>query len=209
MRILFLVTNFNFVGGKERYDKDVIRALREGGVDLKVVRLSGRTLPRKIMFVSRAFFSTLFFRPDIIFSSHISFSPVVYTLRSFMGIPYALFTAGTEVWDIKKESIKKALRGARLVVAISNYTKEKLIEQTEGLREKIFLLPPTVREELFTIRKKPNHVHQTILTVARLRPNEEEKGYLKVIDALPKLRKEFSNIRYIIIGAVLKEFGDN
>ncbi|MDP3725178.1 MAG: glycosyltransferase family 4 protein [Nanoarchaeota archaeon] len=209
MKILFLVTNFNFVGGKERYDKDLIRALQEGGVGLRVVRLSGRALPRKILFVLRACVSAVFFKPDVLFASHVSFSSVICAVNRFTGIPYVVCTAGTEVWDIKKESIKKALRNARLILYISDYTKEKMTRQMEELRKKMFFLPPSVREKLFTIRKKPESPYKTLLTVARLRPNEEEKGYLKVIDALPGLRKEFSNIRYIIVGAVLREFGDN
>lgn len=209
MKILFLVTNFNFVGGKERYDRDVLRVLEEEGMNVGVVRLKGRGLMQKIGFVLRAFFGALYVRPDALFASHVSFSPFAYALKKYMSIPYVVFTAGTEVWDIKKSSIKKALTGARFVVVISEYTKEKLRAQLPKLQKKFFYIPPTVREELFVIKEKPEEGFHTLLTVARLRPNEEEKGYLKVIDTLPALMSEFPDIRYFIIGAVLQEFGDN
>lgn len=217
MKILFLTSNTKCIGGKERYDTDVMQALQECGEKVRSVKLTGKSWLKKVAFVFVACLKATFFRPDVLFSSHISFSPIVYVLHKVFRIPYVMFTAGVEVWDIKKHSLKKALRDARLVVSISHYTTEKLKNQIEELREKIFLLPPTVRENLFRIKEKPEYLarrhglrgKEVLLTVARLRPNEEEKGYLKVIDTLPELRKEFPNIRYVIVGAVLKEFGDN
>ena len=209
MNILFLVTNFNFVGGKERYDRDILRVLEEEGMNVRVVRLKGRGLMQKIGFVLRACFGAFYFRPDALFASHASFSPLAYALKKYTGIPYVVFTAGTEAWDIQKASIKKAITGARLVVVISAYTREKLETQIPELREKMVYAPPTVREDLFVIKEKSEQGTNILLTVARLRPSEEEKGYLKVIDALPALLPEFPDIRYIIVGAVLQEFGDN
>lgn len=217
MKILYLATNFNLTGGKERYDRDVIQALREGGDKLDVVRLRGRNSAQKIIFVLSAFLRALFFRPDVIFSAHISFAPMTYMIERYMGIPYIVLTAGTEVWGIKKDNIRKWILNSRLVVFMSGYTKERLSSQIDGLQERMFFLPPAIREDLFSVRARPEYLldrhelrgSETLLTVARLRPNEEEKGYLRVIDALPKLRKEFPNIRYVIVGAVLKEFGDN
>ena len=217
MKILYLVTNFNLIGGKERYDRDVVQATEDLGERVKVVKLRGKNLVRKMMFVFNACVCVLRFRPEMIWCAHTAFAPISYVLWRVFGTPYIIYTAGTEVWDIRKKNIKKALRHARLVVSISRYTTEKLCKQVQELEGKVFLLPPTVRENLFKIRKKPEYLIQehnlrgkeVLLTVARLRPNEEEKGYLKVIDALSKLRKEFPNIKYLIVGAVLKQFGDN
>ncbi len=209
MNILFLTSNTKWIGGKERYDRDVVWALKGCEEEVRVVGLTGKSWIRKAAFVCMVCLKAVFFRPNALFASHVAFSPIICALHRFLKIPCVIFTAGIEVWDIKKESVKKALRSARLVVCISHFTREKILNQMGELKEKIFFLPPTVRENLFAVRKKQESPHKTLLTVARLRPNEEEKGYLKVIDALPKLRREFPDIRYMIVGAVLKEFGDN
>ena len=50
MRILYLVTNFDLIGGKEWHDRNVIRTLQEFGERVRVVKLAGTSLSNKTLF---------------------------------------------------------------------------------------------------------------------------------------------------------------
>ena len=77
--------------------------LQELGEHVRVVKLAGTSLSNKILFILKSFVETLVKRPDMVFCAHISFSPIAYFLKWFFGIPYIIFTYGTEVWDIKND----------------------------------------------------------------------------------------------------------
>jgi len=217
MRILYLVTDFDLIGGKEWYDRSAIRMLQELGEHVRVVKLAGTSLSNKILFILKSFVETLVKRPDMVFCAHISFSPIAYFLKWFFGIPYIIFTYGTEVWDIKNDFYRKALQNTQLVLTISRYTALKLRGQIPTLESKIFFLKPVADSTRFSIKEKPQYLVQRhgladakiLLTVAHLYPTEESKGYLRVIDALPLVRDVFPKVRYVIVGAGMKGFGDN
>ena len=217
MKILYLVTNFDLIGGKEGYDRSLLQALNDFGEKVSIVKLGGVSVFQKIYFVSKALILSFLKRPDVIFCSHISFSPIVYVLSRFLRISYIVFTHGIEVWNIKKEIYKKALQIARLVVTVSRYTALKLREQIPALSKNTFLLKNVADGERFSIKEKPNYLikrhnltgAKIFLTVTHLYPTEESKGYLRVIDALSPVQKLFPEARYVIVGAGTKGFGDN
>ena len=200
MEILFITSNLNLVGGKERYDKHIISVLKEY-VSLNVIELQGVCLFWKALFVLRAFLAVLIKKPDIVCCALINFSPICLVLKKLFGVRYVVFTHGADVWNIKNNLHKKALLQSTKTITVSNFTKDKLIEQLPSIKDKIFLIPNTINEKKFVINKKhETREHKVILTVARLYRREMYKGYDKVIQALPLIKKEIQKVRYVIVG---------
>lgn len=215
MRILYLVTNFNLIGGKEQYDKNFIRLLANQAV-VRVVMLKSTNLFQKIEFIIQTIFQCFARQWDFIFCAHISFAPICLFLQYAYGIKYVIIVHGMEIWNIKKFLQKSTLRHATIIITVSNFTKEKIIEQLPEVKERIQILPNSIDGTLFSIgEKSPSLISKyqlnnsrIILTVSHLYPTEREKGHYRVIDALQIIKKTIPSVKYIIVGSGLKEFGD-
>lgn len=98
----------------------------------------------------------------------------------------------------------KALQEATKIIAISNYTKKRLLEL--GVPEsKVMVIPGGVDVAFFKPRSpKPKkvanfslHGKKVLLTVTRL---ENYKGVDTVLKALPELIQKFPDIIYLVVG---------
>lgn len=199
MKALYLTSNLNLIGGKERYDKNFISVLEKHAA-CKVIELRGSFFFWKIWFAARAWFAVWFGRPDIIWCALINFSPICLVLKRMFGTPFVLMTHGVEVWNIQKNIHKQALLEAKRIITVSNFTRTKIEKQTPSAGIKIRLIPNTVDERMFTIRNFPKQEKKIILTVSRLYAREKYKGYDKVLEALPSIKKEISNVEYMLVG---------
>lgn len=96
---------------------------------------------------------------------------------------------------------KKILRNAELVVTISPFISQEFLDF--GL--KVLEIVPAVDTKVFHPREKKKDLiekhklqgKKTLLTCGRL---VERKGHDKVLEALPKVLEEISNIVYVIVG---------
>lgn len=148
-------------------------------------------------------------RPDLIFSTHPNFSVTAYLLKQLIGIPYWVAAHGIDAWDIQNPSIKTALKNADLILAVSNYTRDRLLQEQNLQPDQVVVLPNTFNIKNFRIAPKPNYLLQRyglnpqqpiILTVARLSQLEQYKGYSKVLSALPQIRQAIPNVHYLLVG---------
>ncbi len=148
-------------------------------------------------------------RPDLIISTHVNFTPVASWLKKQYGIPYWIIAHGIEVWNIKKAGLVQALRQADLVLAVSNYTRNCLLEDSALTARQVAWLPNTFDEQKFSVSPKPKHLLEryglsaatpVILTVARLASGERYKGYDKIIQALPQIRQILPDVHYLLVG---------
>ncbi len=209
MRVLFLASDINQIGGIQQYNRQFLKTLRRLNQNILLIeRRAGAFLP-KAKFVFNFFWGAVSFRPDIIICGHINFSPIVYFLSLFFNHKYIIITHGLEVWDIKSRVQLKALERAFLIVSVSNHTKGKILNQLPHLKGKIFLLPNSVDDKKFFIKEKPAYLLQRhalhkdekmILTVARLSAAEKMKGYDKIIEAIPLIMREIPTIKYFLVG---------
>ena len=209
MKILFIASELVKKGGISSFNKNLIRALKENGENLSLVELKNSNLSQKIIFTLKILFKILLFGPDIIFCSHINFSSICYFLKKIFKKDYIIITHGIDVWDIKDGFKAKALKMANKVVAVSNFTKNKIIKNINELEEKIFILPNSIDKNEFLIKEKPIYLMEkynikkndgVILTLARLSNSEKYKGYDKIIEILPDIKEKFPNIKYILAG---------
>lgn len=207
MRILFLGGNLKEVGGIQRYNRFLLKAL--SGNEISVLELRKSDFLDKIIFILRFLFVISTRSYDLLICSHINFVILGYTASKLRKLKYVVICHGIEVWDIKNAKTKKFMSAASKIIAVSSYTADKLTDQMPGTQSKIFILSNTVDDSKFKIGPKPKKLLETlrlqgakiILTVARLAASEKYKGYDKVIEALPMILKSVPEAKYVLVGS--------
>lgn len=148
-------------------------------------------------------------RPDLIITTHVNFAPLALSLQKSFGIPYVAIGHGIDVWEIKNKNIRRALRAADLLLAVSECTRERMAAALAIDPAVIGVQPNTFEPAKFTPGRKPRFLAKrygltqdqpVILTVARLASVDRYKGYDQVLRALPMVRGQFPDVRYILGG---------
>jgi glycosyltransferase involved in cell wall biosynthesis len=148
-------------------------------------------------------------RPHLIIATHLNFAAAAYWLKKLTGAPYWVVAHGVEAWGIERTDLRRALLHADRLLAVSSYTRKRLIDEHEISPHKISLLPDTFNPQAFKILPKPAYLlnryglqpdQSIVLTVARLAAREQYKGYDKIINALPRVRRELPRVHYLIVG---------
>ena len=148
-------------------------------------------------------------RPSIIIAAHLNFAVVAYWLNRLFGTEYWIIVYGIDVWNTERTALISALGQAERILAVSNYTKRRLIEEQSLDPEKISLLPCAFDANRFEVGPKSVHLlekyglsaqQSVILTVARLADVDRFKGYDQMLAALPEIRRAIPDIHYIIVG---------
>ena len=160
-------------------------------------------------FACRLLAHTLRHRPDLVLTTHVNFSPVASWAKRLAGVPYVAVAHGVDVWGARTGWLRKALRHADFVLAVSQFTRQRIIEGLKLPAHQVGLLPNTVDAEKFTPAPKPRYLlkrfglkpeQPVILTIARLASEERYKGYDQILRALPAIRRELPDVRYIVGG---------
>jgi len=164
---------------------------------------------RTIAFATQLMRQGIWQRPHLIITTHLNFSVVAYYLKRLIHIPYWTIAHGVESWDIERPALRQALHHADRILAVSHYTRDRLLAEQNLDPNKVVVLPNTFDSDRFQIAPKPLHLlkrhgltpnQPTILTVARLAEAERYKGYDQVLEALPKIRQVIPNIHYVLVG---------
>lgn len=147
--------------------------------------------------------------PDLIISTHLNFTPVANQLKQLRGIPYWTIAHGVDAWNIDNPKLQQGLHHADRILAVSGYTRDRLLKEQNLDPEKISVLYNTFDADKFVPASKPTYLldryqlkpeQPIILTVARLSASEQYKGYDQVIRAIPKIRDLIPDVHYIIVG---------
>lgn len=227
MKILFLAPQiFKGRGGIMQFNKDIIEALSDTNSNVVVISINDDkdrsnknirfissakpAILKKIIFLTHIIRQIFIFRPDIIICAHINFAPICRLLKNIFGIRYYVITYGIDIFNMSGQKALGLIKADK-IIAISRFTKDKILENISVLdRSKIFILPCTVKGDIFKPEPKPDYLRKRfnvssndkiILTVARLSGSEKYKGYDKVIEALKFVRKEIPDIKYFLIGS--------
>jgi glycosyltransferase involved in cell wall biosynthesis len=172
---------------------------------------SGQTLPglRTPAFATQIIQTSLRHPPHLIISTHLNFVLAAWLLKKLRKIPYWTVAHGIEAWDIQSPFLKTALKDADRILAVSHYTRDRLLTEQNLDPAKVVVLPNTFDSNRFKIAPKPQYLSDrykltaqqpTILTVARLAEVERYKGYDRILEALPTIRKSIPDIHYILVG---------
>ena len=164
---------------------------------------------RSARFASGCLYQAWRERPGLIVSTHLNFGPLAMIAKRSFGAPYILVAHGIDAWGMTNASRMRALREADLTLAVSNYTRDRLIQEVGLDEDRVKILPNTFAAERFAIAPKPPELllryglrpdNPVILTVCRLADTECYKGYDQIIKAMPEILRVVPNTRYLLVG---------
>jgi glycosyltransferase involved in cell wall biosynthesis len=168
--------------------------------------------PRRLRnpaFVCRILRAVLVDRPDLIILTHLNLGPVAYWLARLAGTRYWSVAHGVEAWKLKRRAQILALRAADRILAVSSYTRERIIHERSLNPDQVRILPNTIQASAFQPAPKPETLlkrhgiapqKKVILTVARLADSEQYKGYDQILRALPKVLSAVPESHYVLVG---------
>lgn len=223
---------FEFKGGIQVYSKFLLKALQSiyPHVSYKVFSLHDCQMPadlqpptnqrfyftgmvpkrlRTATFAAQAVGSALWQRPDLVITTHLNFTPAADRLKQLTGVPYWAIAHGFEAWQIRRSILRTAVSHADRILAVSNYTRERLLQTQLLSPDRISLLYNTFDAHQFTIAPKPTYLlkrhhlspeQPVILTVNRLAAGEFYHPYDRILEALPLIRQQIPQVHYLIVG---------
>jgi phosphatidylinositol alpha-1,6-mannosyltransferase len=151
-------------------------------------------------------------RSEKVIITHINLAPIGLLIKIIKPkIKVSLIAHGIEVWRELNFIKKQFLKRCDQVIAVSEFTREKMItlhrvqrSVTSVLNNGLdpFLEIPLSFDKSAGLLKKYGLTkqHQLLFTLTRLAASEKYKGYDHVFYALKQLRPAFPNIRYILSG---------
>jgi phosphatidyl-myo-inositol dimannoside synthase len=223
VRILALVGDaFGARGGIARYNRDLFTALASAGAEILVLpRLgdaSGSALPAgvrqrpaifgKLRFSLASLWTAWRFRPvDIVFCGHVFMAPLAVLLARLLGARYWLQAHGTDIWNDRRDSVRRAIEVADQVTTVSRGTRQRLLGWVDLAPERVRVLPNTVDERFVPGPASPALRERlklgsgpVLLTVGRLAASERYKGHELVFAVLPALRARFPDLVHVVAG---------
>ncbi|MBI4783104.1 MAG: glycosyltransferase [Oscillatoriophycideae cyanobacterium NC_groundwater_1537_Pr4_S-0.65um_50_18] len=223
---------FEFKGGIQVYSGFLLRALQSLYPDatIQVFVMHDRHLPardpqhsntqfhglglypkrlRTAAFATQAIASALWQRPDLVITTHLNFTVAAHALKQAIGTPYWAIAHGFEAWKIQRSALQQAVTQADRILAVSEYTRERLLETLDLPASRVSLLSNTFNPQQFQIAEKPTYLlhrhgltpdQPVLLTVNRLAAGESYHAYDRVLAALPQIRQVIPNVHYLIVG---------
>jgi phosphatidylinositol alpha-1,6-mannosyltransferase len=231
-RILFLnLATFHFTGGIEKVNRCIYKALDEesisnSNVDYRAISVydsnhefqNRYANPKKVFNFNQSKFNASIaalwqaFFSDTILLSHINLAPIGFLIKTLFPRKKLIIMAhGIEIWGKLGGFKKMLLKKVDQIIAVSNYTKERLSKEHHLPLEKIVILnncldpfmesPSNFEKpkELMT-RYCIKDTDFVLYTLSRLSSQEKYKGYDKVIEALAELSIIHPNLKYFIGG---------
>ena len=223
---------FEFKGGIQVYSSFLLRALQTlyPQATIQVFVMHDRQLPaddlqhpntqfhgmgicpkrlRTAAFATQAIASALWQRPDLVITTHLNFTVAAQALKQAIGTPYWAVAHGFEAWEIQRPALQQAVAHADRILAVSEYTRERLLQTVNLPADRVSLLPNTFDPQQFQIAAKPTYLlhrhglsadQPVLLTVNRLAAGESYHAYDRVLAALPQIRQVIPNVHYLIVG---------
>jgi phosphatidylinositol alpha-1,6-mannosyltransferase len=215
MKILYLTPGCFDKGGISRYARFQIRALREivGAAGLRVLSLlppregdfedpievswhsKGTShLSRQAEFSFRALREAMLWRPDVIWSGHVHFSPLTNGLAALFRCVRVLNVYGLEVWTNLTPSRARGLEKSEWIVSDCHFTANYL--RTAGLRREGPI--EVVWDAVDVHRYRPDAPagdvlrrygipspaeRVNVLTLGRMSRDADHKGYRRLLEA--------------------------
>jgi len=183
MKILLLATEIGWNGGVQQYGRSIKEALVEEGHEVfSVETIASTGSSTKLLKLSSAVFTARRSGIDIVWVLHPRLAPVAVPLVRMLRIPAIVSTYGFETWGDYPLHWRQALRWARVVTGISNFS----ICMMGSPGHEAVLLPPTWGVDQDRDRPLPHQAART--TVAFVgRFDDPYKG----LDTFVELARRF------------------
>jgi glycosyltransferase involved in cell wall biosynthesis len=227
-KILFLTLKvFSATGGIEKVGRIVGKALYESEeANVRIFSMYDNEMDADMRYFPASIFKGfnaqklkfIYFsikegiKDDIIILSHINLLPVGYLIKLFSSkTKLLLFAHGIEVWKTLPRWKIKMLKKCDRILAVSNFTKEKLKSVNDIDDKKCTVLNNCIDSFLpkrksvsnkSVLQKRYGFTDKDfiLMTVTRIAYDEQYKGHDKVIESMGNIIKEFPYIRYLIVG---------
>lgn len=148
---------------------------------------------------------------EVVFCGYALPAGIIALLQKFFyDIPYVVFVHGMEIFSCQRTALEKklmnnVLRNANKLIANSHYTSKLVLSTFEIDEDKITVIHPGADFKTFAstpdVSRLKRHLNvgneKIILTVGNL---VERKGQDMVLKALPKVLKEFPDLKYLVVG---------
>lgn len=162
----------------------------------------------KIYFVLSALIRSL--RSDLIILSHIHLALIGLLIKIISPKKKIILIAhGIEIWKNPSGLKERVIYQCDQIVAVSNFTKEKIMDcyNVPGYKIKVLnnCLDPyiaiknNIKDTAVKNGMMNNNTYQ-LLTVSRLSYDEQYKGYDKVLEALAILKEKGNQFNYYLVG---------
>ena len=221
------LASFSKTGGIEKVNRAILKVLADGFGAQRVARAFGvyddfvdaRYFPRYLFKGfsgdKYSFLRYVLTRPipwKHIIVGHVNLAPVIQLLLwRKPGLKITVITHGIEVWKPLNSVKKRLLQNADKVIAVSEYTRQQLIEINGVKPDRITVQPnsldpyyvPQLQDRRPAYLKRRYHFkpsNKIVLTVARLSSQEQYKGYDKVLMAIAALYPQRPELRYLLCG---------
>jgi glycosyltransferase involved in cell wall biosynthesis len=152
---------------------------------------------------------------DLVIANHVALAPVARILKFVYGTPYWVVCHSIEVWWGASRARGAALRGAELVLPISEYTSRTVQKNFGVAPERMRVLYNAVPDGFVKLLDEAGgegeelrhagvdviqESEKVILSVTTLVKGNEFKGIDTVIRALPKISTAIPRVRYVVVG---------
>jgi glycosyltransferase involved in cell wall biosynthesis len=218
MKVLVLAPPLEKAGGIQRYTLILVRALKDllGNQNVRCLSIpevpDGRGQRRfsassKLSFVTRALWEAFRWTPDLVICSHVAMGTIGWLLGRLAHRPYWVFVYGIEAWIELPGWKRGALRRADQVIAISDFSREQVVQRHHIDENRILNLPCTLDESLLRVKLAEAGAcaeipkgRRIILTVARMAAAERYKGHDVALRALPLVVAKIPCLTYVMVG---------
>jgi phosphatidyl-myo-inositol dimannoside synthase len=226
--VMLLTDGFGGLGGIAQFNRDFLQAL-DASPSVKRVRVFPRLIPARIeeempesvVYDRAAAKGRIAFllrlagcawrgeRTDLVVCGHLHLLPLGWLLARLRGARLALIIHGIEAWGLSGKFLAGLLaRQVDSFISVSRYSAERFTRWSRVSTDRAFILPNCVDLQRFHPQQRDNalaaryglETSKVILTVGRLAPQERYKGFDEVIDLMPRLLKQFSTLKYLIVG---------
>jgi glycosyltransferase involved in cell wall biosynthesis len=154
------------------------------------------------------------FKSDVIVLSHINLVSIGWLIKIISPSKKIILIAhGREVWVKLRWHQRLFIGSIDKIVAVSHFTKNNLLSKNKINEEKVIVVnncidPFLVKNESSLLASelklqfniKPET--KVILTLARVAKKDREKGYVRVINSLGRIKNSFPDFIYIIAGSI-------
>ncbi len=198
MRICFVVYNLNTKDGGGRFSHDLVESLKKEGIEITVIATENLQLLLNFFKIRKVFKNS-----DIIHAIDIWPNGFYVRLISFgLKKPIVITALGTysvaPFYSWRRPIMKWTCDGAQLV-AISDYTKEKILEIISDMNIKVIF--PGFNLDFWNknsaVFEEISRLKPYILGVGALK---SRKSYHNSILAFAIVSKKFENLNYVIVG---------
>ena len=232
MSVLFLYLRaFSSTGGIEKFNRSFLKALHElsvdGIIDADAISAYDNTTDEmyfpqlrfygfgggvaRLFFVVTALFKSRAYKTIVL--GHVNLAIVGNMLKWINpSVRMILIVHGIEVWMEHSGAKKKLLEQVDVILSVSNFTKEKIVEHNPTVsKKKIKIFPNTIDPyfELPTSFEKPTYLLERyklapdtpiLMTLTRLAFSEKYKGYDRIIESMSDLLQDNSSLQYLLCG---------